>query len=127
MNLVRLVSATVAARANWGRWIADCLTCGSADRFRPGTPDMTCMECGAYQEIVWPAESLVVGVERLLMMRPNPATRNWEPGETLHDLLAENVEHGVITGDGGQSMMIIGDQIRTDTLPTGVLRQAIGA
>jgi hypothetical protein len=50
---------------------------------------------------------MVAGVERLLSMRPNVATRNWEPGETLIDLMVENGKHGVF------------DPISTAELPPG--------
>lgn len=67
---------------------------------------------------------MVKGVERLLMMRPDPSTRNWVPGETLHDLMFENAEHGVlddprfgVDAAPGDSLMILDDGgIRVDNL-----------
>lgn len=67
------------------------------------------------------------GIERLLMMRPIPYTRNWLPGETLTDLLAENIEHGIGPSEPGQEMAIVGDQITTDSLPRPKRRLQIGA
>jgi hypothetical protein len=69
---------------------------------------------------------MIAGVERLLTFRPDVTTRNWVPGETLHDLLAENVAHG-IGPDVGESMTIIGDKITADTLPAARGRLPIGA
>jgi len=34
-------------------------------------------------------------IEAILLLRPNPANRNWLPGETLADLVLENVVHGI--------------------------------
>jgi len=50
--------------------------------------------CGLTCPADWPPN--VVDIEALVMPRPVPTTRNWLPGESLHDLLAENVEHGII-------------------------------
>ena len=53
--------------------------------------------CGTVTEVIWPSEAMMAGVERILMMRPDPTKRNWWPGETLHDLIAENAEHGLLS------------------------------
>jgi hypothetical protein len=53
-----------------------------------------CNYCGLQCAVEWP--SFAADIERLLAMRPIPSTRNWLPGETLVDLLGENIEHGVI-------------------------------
>lgn len=76
-------------------------------------------------EVIWPSIDMVNGVERLLMMRPDPSTRNWHPGETLHDLMWENGEHGIldefrlgITPKIGEPLMVLEvDRIRTDNVP----------
>lgn len=125
MTLINLNMPRVAARANWGRWVVDCPRCPSAIKVRTWTGGTTCWECGTQSEVVWPdaAEDII----RLLMFRPNPATRNWEPGETLHDLLAENVAHGIWTGEPGQALAIVGDRIVTDELPASRALLSIGA
>lgn len=114
----------VAARANWGRWIADCPRCTSALTLPPGRPTLECWDCGARAEVEWPAPEFVAGVERLLSMRPLVNTRNWQPGEDLHDLLQENVEHGVMNplaleaATSGRTLLAIsGDRIDVDLLP----------
>lgn len=89
-------------RMNWGRWLAECPRpgCASAESYGPGLDGerFTCRVeaggCGLRCRAVWP-EALET-IERLLLARPVPATRNWEPGETVHDLLAENVMHGIL-------------------------------
>ena len=102
---------------NWGRWVADCpRDCGGAEHHGPdrvtghvgGLTDVmfACGECGLQCPVAWPAERTVI--ELVLAQRPAPRNRNWRPPETLHDLLEENIAHGVTTvqlsiaGPGGQ-------------------------
>lgn len=107
-----VVPGTGFARCNWGTWLVDCAhpLCTSALTLGPDMPDRTgrirrglawgqtemqCWDCDTVTgPIVWPADP--DGVEMLLRRRPDVTTRNWEPGETLEDLLAENVAHGLI-------------------------------
>lgn len=123
MELVNLNRPVVAAEANWGRWIVQCLTCTDALTLTPGTPLFRCWTCGLEAEILWPINT--EAIERLLLMRPLEQHRNWLPGETLHDLLAENVAHG-IGPRVGEEIAIIGDMITLDTLPASQ-RLMIGA
>ena len=105
------------AFADWGSWKARCAWCTSAlalSRFQEG---FVCWDCGRPVEVVWPSAAMVRGVERLLTMRPDPMNWNWLPGESLHDLLAENVAHGVMAADSGSVLAIMGDEIVTDTFP----------
>jgi hypothetical protein len=91
-----LVELGVAyARANWGRWVADCSRpfCLNAHKVAPGVGGMICDECGHATEIRWPADTALI--EELLLARPEPHTRNWHPGETALDLMFENVAHGI--------------------------------
>ena len=101
------------AYVNHGRWVADCAVCPSALLVKPLVGDVwpqgdpkagqrwskadpfVCQDvlCGAVSELVWPDE--LGPVEALLRERPQPSNRNWHPGETAGDLLAENIEHGV--------------------------------
>lgn len=123
VTTVQLRNATYA-RVNWGRWIADCPApfCLSALQLWQGQKFYLCPECETQGEVMWPAA--VDGIERLLIMRPDPFTRNWDWGEDLHDLLNENMLHGIM-GDsrlieghpGGTLISISGDTITTDSLP----------
>ncbi len=127
MNLLPAVVGVAYARANWGRWCVDCPRCTSALALRPGAPVFDCWDCGARADIAWP--SFTHDVERLLAMRPDVTTRNWEPGETLHDLLAENMAHGVMPlplDGGGTLLTILGDRIIRDALPAAHTRVLIG-
>lgn len=99
------------ARVNHGRWVVNCRSplCESAMTLGPprmdaegrvwpglaiGQDTMTCRDCGFVTvDTGWPPDPR--GIELVLAWRPDPATRNWEPGETIGDLLRENVEHGV--------------------------------
>ena len=78
------------AYVNHGRWVADCPIpfCGQAwlaDRI-----PVECENCGQPPgPIEWPTEQ--ERIESLLAVRPVPQTRNWLPGETVDDLIAENV------------------------------------
>ena len=119
----------VFARAHAGHWIADCPRCGYAvgGRLLPfGSPVFDCQDCGLGVEVRWPSEQMRRGVERLLMMRPVPHTRNWFPHESLSDLLAENVEHGIGPSQPGEEIRILGERIELDTLPRPVKRLQIG-
>jgi len=123
VTTVSLRNATYA-RCNWSRWICDCPSpfCLSALQMVPGQMLFRCYECDTEAEVVWPA--MVAEIERLLIMRPDPFSRNWDWGETLHDLLNENMLHGVMAQDrlieghpGGSLISISGDTIIHDSLP----------
>lgn len=83
------------ARVNWGRWVADCpdSACFAAEAVMPGMARAHCAECDRPYEVRWPTER--AEIDRVLSLRPVPATRNWFPGETVAQLVAENMEHKV--------------------------------
>jgi hypothetical protein len=100
------------AYLNHGRWVAHCPRpgCTNAEGFGriDGGPvgglTAGCFECradfggcGLICGVVWPPE--IAYIEQLVMCRPAPVTRNWLPGETLHDLLRENLLHGLAPND----------------------------
>lgn len=91
---VLMVPGVAYARANAGRWVVDCPRqfCGSALKLNPGD-GFRCWECGTSADVVWPADS--AAIEQALMLRPNPGNRNWVPGESVLDLLLENLRHGI--------------------------------
>jgi hypothetical protein len=98
-----------------GWWVARCCrpSCDHAEYFgiappdsvtpgRPGglTPThMMCPACGSAWPARWPADTVRRGVEQILGDRPDPAKRNWFPGETLADLVLENAIHGIAPVD----------------------------
>lgn len=89
---------------DWGRWLAKCPRpgCTGAEQYGPGLdgarfwcrPGPKLGGCNFMCEAVWPAE--IALIEKLLLPRPVPATRNWKPGESVHDLLAENILNGIL-------------------------------
>ena len=84
----------IVARVNHGRWLVDCVACGSGAGVDPDWPEARCFGCGAiYTSVVLPPDR--VAIETVLVKRPRLDTRNWEPGETADTLRAENVERGV--------------------------------
>ena len=121
-SLIRVGIPRAAARVNWSRWLVDCPEVSThAMQMTYGEPLFTCGTCGAQAEVVWPPEEMAYGIERLLLMRPDEANRNWHPGETLVDLMMENGAHGIFDRIGlnpGESGLTVTDgSIRRDVLP----------
>jgi hypothetical protein len=92
---------------NAGLWIWRC-PCGLGSVDDPpigggiafaATPLGWCARCqnvetvGRWRPLRFPPERLEI--ERVLAARPDPSTRNWWPGETVGELVAENVAHGI--------------------------------
>jgi hypothetical protein len=100
-----LIAEVFAAQ---GYWVARCPRphCWGAEHHGPrrggagmelgGLFDagMECKECHGRFAVTWPTDR--AEIERILMDRPDPATRNWLPGETLQELVIENLAHGII-------------------------------
>jgi hypothetical protein len=127
-----IAPGTSLAFVSWGRWVARCASphCDSAIEFnalKPPllptfTPAFRCVECGYRTEVIWPNPEMVYGIERLLLLRPNPKNQNWLPGETLNDLQMENALHGVydlaVDAAPGTALMVATDtELRVDMLP----------
>lgn len=90
---------------NWGRWVVQCPSndCVAAEKLDAGATAVVCRctdqqvcahgpHCSTIIEPVWPANPDVI--EATVAAR-RIEHRNWLPGETLDDLLAENAAHGV--------------------------------
>lgn len=106
---------------NWGRWVAACPRpfCTNAEQFGRcpdgtvgglGSDRFECRVayggCGLRCGVEWPPN--IADIEALVMPRTVPATRNWLPGETVHDLLRENLTHGLVPND---DLELAGDRI----------------
>lgn len=83
----------------WGSWIVRCPApwCWNAMLVDLGQPEYRCEgrgACGFEAAVRWPADPMAILT--VLAMRPDPRTWNWLPGETVEDLITENVSHGVI-------------------------------
>lgn len=80
-------------------WRASCPFCNEAFVVEPGEP-FFCTNCcmagnnGYAMQVLWPKKR--AEIERVLLARPIPETRNWLPlqGETLQTLIKENIERG---------------------------------
>jgi hypothetical protein len=83
----------VEARINHGRWIFDC-DCGSGVAADPTFSAGYCFGCGAiHTNVIFPEDRQAI--EQALLARKRTENRNWNPGETVEELLADNTEHGV--------------------------------
>lgn len=82
----------VCAYVNWGRWLADCPSCNSAEVLRVGQDTFVCSidECRFTDSVLWPAS--LEDIEGLLLKR-RLKNRNWVPEESLNVLRAENLFH----------------------------------
>lgn len=87
-----------SARVNHGRWVVSCPFCPGAQFACRGDPRFFCVDClhvgtsaeGRFVRVLWPSHP--EGIEETLAPRP-ASNRHWEPGESLEDLRAENVQH----------------------------------
>ena len=91
------------AKINHGRWIADCPNCPAgtgAEFVDPNFDLFFCMSCGnvlvneRIRRVDFPPPPQVAEIEAILEPRPLK-NQNWEPGETLEQLLAENQAGGI--------------------------------
>ena len=90
----------IAARINYGRWIADCPYCTGAEMVDPNDPVFYCLNYNCDRpngNAPLPVQFPIgrVGLENALLRRPRMQNRNWFPYETLADLLAENAANGI--------------------------------
>lgn len=102
------ISGDVYAEVNQGRWIVQCPAagCGGAMVVTTTTPIYMCVDCanagngGQWYQVVFPDAVELVAIERELLKRParmpaQAVNRNWKPGETVDDLIAENTARGI--------------------------------
>jgi hypothetical protein len=92
----------VFAYVNHGRWVADC-ECNNAQLVDPADPRFYCIDCfnvafgGRWRAVTFPTE--VAGIQTVLEQRPERKRQNWQPGETVELLEAENIEQGLPTSE----------------------------
>ena len=82
------------AKINAGRWVALCPFCNNAMPCDPDWPRTACVDCGGMYTLDFPNPPTVHALEAALAPRPEE-NRNWQPPETVDDLLAENAAHGI--------------------------------
>jgi len=96
------VNPRAVARVSGSCWIADCPSGDGGAEFVNFTDlRFFCCTCrnaawgGKALEVLPPDPAFRLQVEKVLLNRPDPDTRNWSPEESLADLKAENLTHGV--------------------------------
>lgn len=99
------------AQIRHGYWLASC-PCGARGVPAPGgvvwlrLPLVWCVRCendsvgGRWRPVWLPPPAERTAIEAVLALRPHPEDRNWESGETLADLIAQNRAHGDPVPDG---------------------------
>ena len=91
---------TIHAYISEGRWVADCPAgCGGALMVTPNDRWYFCVNCGSgWHRVLFPTAKRAI--ETILLKRPLeggiPKTRNWRVGESVAQLRAENLAHGVV-------------------------------
>lgn len=81
------------AELNHGRWIVNCPACPNAF-LESQVPDM-CPNCQTrITKVVAPDEKERFEIYQVTSIRPEE-NRNWVPGESMSDLVAENIAYGV--------------------------------
>lgn len=84
------------------RWVAQCPDCAGAQLAARTDRRLLCSGCGnviagrRWRPVVWPDDT--DAIEQVLAVRPLAHNRNWHPGETVADLVAENAAHGLPSG-----------------------------
>lgn len=81
---------SVAAYVSDNRWVADCPACHGGIACWPANHRGACLDCGRIYQIDFPRDRQ--RIEAALIQRPT-RNRNWLPGETVDQLIAENIEH----------------------------------
>jgi hypothetical protein len=78
---------------NHGRWVGLCPECRAGVTTGKRWPEARCFGCGAiFDQVLWP--EALEALEALLLERL-PKNRHWKTGESLEQLLADNIAHGV--------------------------------
>jgi len=92
------------AVVNHSRWFALCPDerCAGGEVVSPDAPVFMCLSCGnknnldkngiiRLRQVAFPDDR--IELEKVLLERPDPVSRNWYPTETIEDLQEENKRH----------------------------------
>jgi len=85
-------------RVNHGRWIADCVWCGTGMLTRPDWRMALCGECGARyqgQRVSFPKQH--AEIEAILLRRVRRDQQNWDSTQDVRELEEENRLAEVVT------------------------------
>lgn len=123
---------TVTAYLNHGRWVGECPNCPNAEIVIPGSPFICTAEhplvrrgggdqkaqailaaiaMNQAYEVIFPEDKALI--EKLNSKRKEQ-NRNWKPGESVKDLVAENLDHEIKQGGLGVDHII--EQIKSARL-----------
>jgi len=81
------------ARVGHGRWIVDCPNCNNVEfAFEDGL--FFCSQCGKEETRQVILSPKCKQIEEILGKRLIK-NRHWKPAETIENLIAENIEHGI--------------------------------
>lgn len=92
------LKGAIPAIVNHGRWVVVC-SCGGAQVASRIDPRFFCTNClnapvgGLWRPVKFPKDA--DAIEEALGRRDYDVNRNWQPPETVADLLAENKREGV--------------------------------
>jgi hypothetical protein len=97
--MAEIGAADLGGRFGWqGRWIVRCPSCAGAEYADPLHPIFMCCSCfnreygHQWLKVAFPADRSEI--ERLLLLR-SARNRNWSKDETVEQLAAENLQHGI--------------------------------
>lgn len=96
-------------------WAAECPDCHTAMLVWVERPVLMCSGClnavvdHRWRRVTLPKEAERLAIEAVLQARPLPHTRNWRPGETIADLMAENDARGHSVARGLAARPLIPD------------------
>jgi hypothetical protein len=78
------------------RWVADCPNCGGGIAVWSDHKEACCLDCGRIYRPQFPSKAEAERVKEILRLRPF-VNRHWrrQEGETVEQLIAENIEMGV--------------------------------
>ena len=83
----------VTPEANQGRWLVNCPDdCGGAGSVTTTLPLYICLYCGSngkWYDVAFPDNKAAIDAE--LMLRLQPANRNWQNGDTLTALRQDRI------------------------------------
>ncbi len=145
IGLIHPHGGVINAYINHGKWVADCGNphCHNARALDYGQ-DFICIDevhgdaCGFAFDVAWPPPEEATRICAVLAYRPDRATRNWRPDETVTMLLIENMAHGIrhahspevgaaatqlvldASGDGPVQVRVTEDPIVVDAAPAAI-------
>lgn len=117
----------VPVRVNHGVWQTCCPFCPSAQHASISDRRFFCAVClnteagNCTLPVLWPDDKTLLAIDSALSARPFVTTQNWEPGETVAQLLAEN---GGLRADAELPALVSVAEAIPETAPSVVFDSA---